>query len=137
MGRCYRAKVEAAMPGTTVEIAERAGVERSTTVRWMLVMRKEGACHISGWVRTVGTGGPIKAIYALGPGIDAPCRLKRQGDAVYSKRYRAKVVTDDDAAEVYRAKKSARHWSKKARTVGDPMVNLLFGRTNKQQQANQ
>lgn len=137
MGRCNRAKVEAAMPGTTLQIAESAGIDQSSARRWTRTLRNEGACHVSGWKRTVGSGGMFKAIYSLGPGKDVACRLKPLTVAQYSQRYRDKLGKDDDAAEAYRAKSMARRWALKARTNGDPMVNFLFGRTNKQQQANQ
>lgn len=117
-----------AMPGTTMEIAEAAGVQQGTVVRWVRIMRAAGECHISKWVRTI--GGPIKAIYAHGPGQDAKCKLRALTDREYSRRYRRKAK-EEGRYEFIQAKKRADYYSKKAAKLGtsDPLMAALFGRT--------
>ena len=125
----YRKQVEAAMPGTKEQICAKSGMTPGTVMSWIRIMRKELVCHITSWRRTVGKGGRFKAVYALGAGVDAECRLKPASVAKNCQRYRDKVSRDAHTADVRRAKDRARYWEKKARKQGDATVNLLFGRT--------
>jgi hypothetical protein len=120
-----------AMPGTTLEITEAAGVQQGTVVRWVRIMRAAGECHISGWIRSpAGEGGPIKAIYALGAGEDAKCKLRALTNKDYSRRYRRKAK-EEGRYEFIQAKKRADYYSKKAARLGTsgPLMAALFGRT--------
>lgn len=120
-----------AMPGTTMEISAAAGVLPGTVVRWVRIMRAAGECHISGWVRSPsGEGGPIKAVYAHGPGKDAKCNLRALTDKEYSRRFRRKA-REEGRMEFIQAKKRAIYYSNKAAKLGtsDPLMAALFGRT--------
>lgn len=123
----HRPQVEAALPGTLGDISERSGVQLSTVVRWLRIMRDAGECHIGGWERTSGTGGPIKAVYVLGPGKDAKCTLKRLSTATYSARHRAKTRKDGRREHVL-AKNRSDYWADRAKVQGDPLILALFGR---------
>ncbi len=121
----YKHLVAAALPGTLSEIIEKSGMLASTVCRWLRKLREEGACHVGGWERTKGTGGPIKRVYVAGPGEDVMCKLKRAGTAVYSARYRKK---NSDKRDTYNARRNAINAADRAlRTPNTWLGELLKG----------
>lgn len=119
------------MPGTTDEISKQSGEKQDAVRRWLRIMQdsKPRQCRVSTWKRTEGRGGPIKRVYSLGAGKDAPCRLLRQSGKVCSQRFRDRVKKEDvDKYEWRKAKRRARYWHFHALTKGDPMTRALFGR---------
>lgn len=119
------------MPGTVSEIIKKSGYERCTVERWMRRMKHDDPaqreCHIIDWRRPE-VSGQFVAVYAAGPGKNAPCKLVAQSDA--EKWQRAIQLHGMDKL---RAKERARAWALKARRgqVNDPLMQALFKRTTK------
>lgn len=79
--------VIAALPGTHRQIVKKAGVGISTAVKWIGILRKEGAVHVSGWRRS--KRGSKQPIFTFGPGEDKPepkTLTQAQSDARFRKR---------------------------------------------------
>lgn len=87
----YKRLVLSALPGTASDAMELTGLPRVTVGRWLARCHTAGEIHISGWVMARNGGGPFTARYALGPGKDAPCKLKRQSGAQTAARYYASL----------------------------------------------
>lgn len=60
----------AAMPGMRAELQRRTGLARPTVAKTVADLHAAGACHIERWA-DIGHG-PYFAVYAAGPGQDAP-----------------------------------------------------------------
>ena len=111
----------AAMPGTLPQIVAKCSVERSCIVRMIRILRDVDLCHVIGWERTVGTGGPIKAIYDVGPGKDAR-QPKRLPGRIYSVRYRK---NNPETIALANAAKRGKWWADKARTTPQSWLSAL------------
>ena len=81
------AKVEAALPGTVLQIVAKTGLVESTVRRWLVRLRADGKAHISKRLRNVGGSTPV---WIAGPGEDAP-PIVPYTSAQYSKRFRRRV----------------------------------------------
>jgi transposase-like protein len=125
----HKKEVERALPGTSLRIAGKTGVHSDTVLRWIRQLRKEGACHIGGWERTVGVQGAYKPVYFRGPGADVACPFKRLTSAEYCTRHRARIKKDG-REEVRARKQTANYYANKAAKgrMRDPLVDALFGR---------
>lgn len=122
----YRQHVKDALPGTYAEIRAKAHVSHGTAKRWIKDLRKAGECHIKRWKRSLDTKGMYQPIFVAGPGKDAKCYLKPLTSAQYSERYRRKHKNDEKGDRM-RQRDRTRHFTERARTVGDPLVRALFG----------
>lgn len=92
----FRAFVEASLPGTCAEIAEKAGVDRSTVHAWIGKIREDGLSHIGSWQRT--TPQITVAVHVPGPGKDAkrPRNMtKAESCALWRKRNKEKVESQN------------------------------------------
>lgn len=117
-----------AMPLAAVDIAAALGVAATTVQRIVDNLHESGKCHVGEWRRAV--RGSFVAIYYLGDGEDAPCRLKKLTQAQKDKRYKRKMKNDPELSarfDARAAKGRARYWEKKAATVRDPMLAAMFG----------
>lgn len=119
-GVSSRANVLAALPGTLGEISARAGVEKSTVIRWLRIMRDAKEIHVSSWKRSEAQG-PIMRVYSLGAGKDAQ-RLRRLPDTTYSRRWRETHVEE---RELYNQRRNARAWADKARAKPQSWLSAL------------
>jgi hypothetical protein len=125
--RVNRTRILEAMPGSRVELAKATGIEDSTVVRWLRVLRAERGCHIRRWERCVGRGSLIP-VYASGPGEDAP-NPGPEGQAVYSKRYRESIRGTERWDRVLASKRANWHADQAAAGARrDPIMEGLFGR---------
>lgn len=122
----YREHVKAALPGTYSEIRAKAHVSHGTAKRWIKELRAAGECHITRWKRSVDTAGHYQPVFVAGPGKDAKCTFKALTPAQHSQRYRKKHK-DDEIGDRMRQRDRTRHFTERARTVGDPLVRALFG----------
>lgn len=69
--QAYRALVLAALPGTQAEIRDRTGLTLATVSRWITDIRIKREAHIGAWFIHP-NGGPVAAVWHLGPGEPAP-----------------------------------------------------------------
>jgi hypothetical protein len=122
----FRQQVKGALPGTYAEIMEKAHVSHTTAKRWLKELRDAGECHIGKWKRSLDTRGHYQPVWVAGPGKDVRCTLKPMTSAQASARYRRKH-RDDEKGDRMRARDRTRHFTERARTVGDPLVRALFG----------
>lgn len=78
-------KVLAGLPGTCPDLAKRAGVERTTPIKWIKLAHARGEVYISGWTE----GRNPSAIYARGNLPDVP--YKKMTKSETGKRYRERL----------------------------------------------
>ncbi len=121
MTRNYKQAIADALPGTLGEIAAKSGARLGTVVRWLRIMRDADECHVGSWKRADGAGG-FKRVYVDGPGRDAPCRLKRLSNTVYSARYRA---SHPDVVELRAIRTRGKYWADKAATTPQSWASAL------------
>ncbi len=79
--------VIAALPGTHHQLAKKSDVSISTVGKWIAILRKEGAIHVTGWRRS--HRGSKQPVFTLGPGEDKPepkTLTQAQSDARFRKR---------------------------------------------------
>lgn len=122
----YRQHVLDAMPGTRSQIASKVSMAPRTLTGLLKSLRESGACHVSGWQRSDGSGN-FQPLYVAGPGENVPCKLKPYTDAQVGHRY-WKSIKKDERGERRKARDAARYYAKKAAKNGDVLVNALFGR---------
>lgn len=63
----YRQHVLDAMPGTRSQIASKVSMAPRTLTGLLKSLRESGACHVSGWQRSDGSGN-FQPLYVAGPG---------------------------------------------------------------------
>lgn len=99
--RSLREVIEAAMPGTHKEIAERLDTSSHCVEPVIRKMRKMGEAHIIGYVPTE-AGGHWQRVFAFGPGVDVELC------AVYREVYMRRVKRDNGKRWYYRDKNRTR-----------------------------
>lgn len=126
-----RKEVEAALPGTVLQLVDKTGLAESTVRRMLRRLRDDDKAHISKRLRNVGGSTPL---WVAGPGEDAP-PLKPYTAAQYCRRFRKRVRKAIKDAEAGRKpdprylRHVARVQTDKIAKVGDPFINAFFGRT--------
>jgi hypothetical protein len=116
----------AALPGTCVQLGQRAGVNRGTPLRWMNKLRGKGV-YISGWT----TDRNPRAIWAKGNLPDA--EFKGMTGAQMNKRYRDKLRKSGEY-DFMRAKRRAHyHADKYSKQPPQGIFAALFGKRPVQQ----
>lgn len=132
----YRKLVEAAMPGSARDIQDKVPVHPRTISRVISAIRREGAtsdpkvnakCHIVRWKRST-NGGAFQPVYALSPGRDAPCLLKKLTMKQVRQRYLKRIKGTDKPHEIAERQRTRLQVMKTIKS-GDPMINALFGRS--------
>jgi hypothetical protein len=112
------------MPGTTTEIAQRAGISIRTVHNIIERLREEKMAYISGWRRTDGSG-PLVRIFSAGEGVDAYCQLKPMSKKQIYRRFKAKSIKTG-ANDFKCAEKRAQYWAKKAVKTPNTWASSLF-----------
>lgn len=111
-------------PGNLPQLEARTKLGKTTVWRWVTDMHEAGEVHITLWTRTR-DGGPFKATYSAGPGVDAPCNIKPYSEAQKSKRFYKKVKEKRDELRHVRAAALAN--ADRMSKTRDPIIEALFG----------
>lgn len=126
LAESQRGAVQAYLPGTRGQIVAGTGLSKMQVQHRLRIMHAAGEVHIGGYVRALGTSGRFSPVFHDGPGTDVECRLKKQNNKIYSKRWR-KVHQHDEVMAIRRAKDQQRYWDRRG-AVPDPLIKALFGK---------
>lgn len=120
-------QIMALLPNSHAEIARILGCTPKSIRFHVDKLHDAGKCHIGTFKRQKGISGAYRPWIVAGPGENAVCTLKAQGDAVYSRRYRAKIKGTGCDADLASTNRSAARSLLRKKKSPDPLVSLLFG----------